>query len=40
MRKKKNKSTEISEKSRLIENLETLLNLFGNSNFEGCLKRF
>ena len=30
MRKKKNKNTEISEKSRLIENLETLLNLFGN----------
>ena len=29
MRNKKNKNTEISEKSRLIENLETLLNLFG-----------
>ena len=30
MRKKENKNTEISEKSRLMENLETL-NLFGNS---------
>ena len=30
-RKKKNKNTEISGKSRLTENLETLLNFFGNS---------